>query len=76
MALIGAMATFGINLASGNINANGNGTIVNGGTTGGGGGRASSSTRGPLPIFNQVVEFFHELRQNYQGVRIENLQSL
>jgi hypothetical protein len=29
-----------------------------------------------LPIFNQVVEFFHELRQNYQGVRIENLQSL
>jgi len=29
-----------------------------------------------LPIFNKVVEFFCELRQNYLGVRIEKLQSL
>jgi len=37
---------------------------------------ASISTHGPLPIFNQVVDFFHELRLNYKGVRIEKLQSL
>jgi hypothetical protein len=31
---------------------------------------------GPLPTFNLVVEFFHELQQNYQEVRIEKLRSL
>jgi hypothetical protein len=29
-----------------------------------------------LLAFNLVVEFFCELRQNYQGVRIEKLWSL
>jgi hypothetical protein len=38
--------------------------------------RASTSTHGPLPIFNQVVEFFHELQLNYKGVRTEKLRSL
>ncbi len=43
---------------------------------GGGGVRASIYTWGPLLIFNLVVEFFCELRWNYQGVRIKKLQSL
>jgi len=55
VALSGAMATLR------NGNASGNGAIRNGGITKGGGARASISTWGPLPIFNQVVEFFHEL---------------
>jgi hypothetical protein len=31
---------------------------------------------GPLPTFNLVVEFFHELWQNYQRVTTEKLLSL
>jgi hypothetical protein len=29
-----------------------------------------------LLVFNPIVEFFRELWQNYQGVKIEKLQSL
>jgi hypothetical protein len=28
---------------------------------------------GPLHVFNPIVEFFHELQRNYQGVRIDKL---
>ncbi len=76
MAPSGATTILHINLASGSVNANGNGTTKSGGTTGGGGARASTSTRSPFPILNLVVEFFRELQRNYQGVRIEKLTNL
>jgi hypothetical protein len=52
------------------------GTTRNGGTIKGGNARASISRHSPLPKFNPVVEFFHELQQNYQRVKIEKLRSL
>jgi hypothetical protein len=57
----GATTTFNVSLASGSRSANGSGATESGGTTRGGGARASINARGPLPTFNQVVEFFHEL---------------
>jgi len=78
----GAMVTLGISSTSGSGNTNCSGIIRNGGIIGsggiirGGGVRASISTWGPLFAFNPIVEFFHELQQNYQGLRIEKLQSL
>jgi len=56
----GVTTIFSINLANGNKSANGNGTIENGngGFTRGGGVEASTSTHGPMPVFNLVVEFF------------------
>jgi hypothetical protein len=68
--------TTGRKSASGNETIRSGGTIKIDGTTGGGGVRASTSTWGPLPTFNLVVEFFCELGQNYQGVKVENFQSL
>jgi len=68
VALSSATTILGINLASGNKSANGNRvtesgrTTKSGGTTKGGSAGASTSTQGPLPIFNLVVAFFHELR--------------
>ncbi len=47
------------------------GTIKGSGTTEGCGEGASISMWGPLLAFNLVVEFFHELWHNYQGVRTE-----
>jgi hypothetical protein len=44
-----------------------------GGTTIGDAARGFISTQGPLPTFNPIMEFFHELWHNYQGVRIEKL---
>jgi hypothetical protein len=55
------MTTLDISSVSQSKNANGNGTIRSGGTTMGGGVGASTSTWGPLPIFNLVVKFFNEL---------------
>jgi hypothetical protein len=72
----GATVIPSISSTSGSGSANGNGITESGGTNGGGGVGASTNTRGPLFVFNPVVELFHELQQNYQGVRIENLQSL
>jgi hypothetical protein len=71
MAPNGAMVILNISLASGNRNTNGNGATENakttrsGGTTKRGGARTSTSTWGPLPTFNLVVEFFCELQRNY-----------
>jgi hypothetical protein len=59
------MATLGISLASGSRSANGSVATGSGGTIGGDGARASTSTQGPLPIFNPIVESFRELQQNY-----------
>ncbi len=61
MAPSGVTTTLGISSTSGSKNASGNGTTESGGTTKGGGLGASISTQGPFPIFNIVVEFFHEL---------------
>jgi hypothetical protein len=58
---------------NGRRNTNGSGAIGCGGTIGGGGAKKTTSMQGPLPIFNLVVEFFCQLQQNYQGVRIEKL---
>jgi len=63
----GAMTYISISLTNGHISVSGNEDIRSGGTfkidgTTGGGVRASISTRGPLPTFNLVVEFFCELR--------------
>jgi hypothetical protein len=82
MAPNGAMVTLGISSTNGNGNVNCSGVTRNGGTVGsggiirGGGVGASISTWGPLFAFNPIVEFFHELQQNYQGLRIEKLQRL
>jgi len=76
MAPSGAMTILGISSARGNGNTSGGGSTRSHGTTKGGGERTSIGTQGPSPTFNVVVEFFHELRQNYQRVRIEKLQSL
>jgi len=56
--------------------ASGSGAIGNGGTIEDGGAWASTNMRGPLFTFNLVMEFFCELQQNYQKVKIEKLQSL
>jgi hypothetical protein len=64
----GALATPNISLTNGRESANCSGAIESGGITEGGGARASNSTQGTLPIFNPVVDFFHELWQNYQRV--------
>ncbi len=61
MALNGAMAILGISSASGNGSASGSGTTRRGGITKGGGVGASINTRGPLPIFDPIVELFIEL---------------
>jgi hypothetical protein len=62
------------NLVSGNGSASGNGATKSGGTTKGGVIGTSISTRGPLLVFNPVVEFFRdELRQNYQRIRTKKL---
>ncbi len=74
MAPSGAMATPNINLASGS--ASDSGTIISGWTTKGGGTRASTSTWGLLLALNPIVEFFYELRWNYQRVKTKKLQSL
>jgi hypothetical protein len=64
----GVTTTLGISSASGNESANGSGITKNVGTTksggpiGAGGVGASTSTHGPLPTFNLVVEFFYELQ--------------
>jgi hypothetical protein len=68
-----AMATPSISSTNGSRSAISSGNTINGGITEGGGARASTSTWGPLPIFNLVVEFFRELQQNYQGVRTQKL---
>jgi hypothetical protein len=63
----GAMVTLSISSTSGSRKTNGNGatksvkTTRSGGITKGGGVRASTSTWDPLPTFNPIVEFFHEL---------------
>jgi hypothetical protein len=54
-------------------NVSDSGTIWSGGITRGGGAWASNNTRGPLLTFNPIMEFFHELWWNYQGVKIEKL---
>jgi hypothetical protein len=36
---------------------------------------ASTSMWGPLSTFNLVVEFFHKLWRNYEGVKTEKLRS-
>ncbi len=75
------MATFDISLASGSRITNGNaatksgGTIGSGGCTKDGGAMASTSMWGPLSTFNLVVEFFHKLWRNYEGVKTEKLRS-
>jgi hypothetical protein len=61
---------------SGSENATSSGAIKSGGTTGGGSVGDSTNAWGPWPIFNPIVEFFRELRWNYQGVKIEKLWSL
>jgi hypothetical protein len=61
MAPNGAMTTLNISPTNGSGNVIGSGTIGSGGTIGGGGVGASTSTWGPLLIFNLVVEFFYEL---------------
>jgi hypothetical protein len=72
----GATITPNINSANGSRSISGSGTIKIGGTIGGSGAKASTNMWGPLPVFNPVVKKFHELQQNYQGVKIEKLQSL
>jgi hypothetical protein len=73
----GASTTLNISSTNGNESATSNGAIQSGGTIKGGGVGASTSTRGTLPIFNLVVEFFHELRQNYQRVcKISNVSPM
>jgi len=54
----GATTIFSISSTSGNRSASGNGTTRSGGTTGGGGAGASTDTRGPLFIFNPIVELY------------------
>ncbi len=79
MVLSDSSTIFSISLASGSNGSRttiGSGAIGSGGTIEGGGVRASTSAWGLLPIFNLVVEFFGELRQNYQGVKTEKLWSL
>jgi hypothetical protein len=76
MAPSGAMTTPNNSSTSGSKIVSGNGAIGNGGTIGGGGVGACISTRGPLLVFNPIVQFFNELRQNYQRVKIEKLRSL
>jgi hypothetical protein len=41
-----------------------------------GGGGNSPTIRGWVPTFNLVVEFFEELRTNYQSVKMEKLHTL
>jgi len=53
--------TLGISLANGSGNTSDSGATKSGGTIRGGDAKASTSTHGPLPTFNLVVEFFHEL---------------
>jgi len=60
----GVMATPNISLA----NESGNGR-----TTRGDGAKEFISTHGPLFAFNLIMEFFHELWHNYQGVKTEKL---
>jgi len=61
----GATTIPDINLINGSESANGRRATKSGGTTEDGGVKASTSTRGPLPIFYPVVDFFHELWWNY-----------
>ncbi len=73
----GALATSNISLANGRENVTCGGANKSGGIIGGGGARASTSTQGTLPVFNPVVDFFHELRQNYQRVcKISNVNPM
>ncbi len=73
----GAITTLDINLVNGSRNTNSNATTKSGGTIGNGdGAMASTSMWGPLPAFNLILEFFHKLQWNYQGVKIEKLRSL
>ncbi len=65
-----------ISSTSGSGNTNVNEATKSGGTIEGGGVRAITNMRCPLLAFNPIVEFFCELQQNYQRVRIEKLQSL
>ncbi len=68
MAPNGAMVILNISSTNGSGSTNGNGTTKSVGTTRsrgitkGGRAKASTSTGGPLPTFNLVVEFFHELQ--------------
>jgi hypothetical protein len=64
MAPNGATIIPSISSISGSESASGSRTTKSGGTTEGGGVRASTSTRGPLPIFYPIVDFFHELWWN------------
>jgi hypothetical protein len=61
MAPNGATTTLSTSSASGSGNAIGSGTIGSGGIIGGGGAGASTSTWGPLLIFNPIVELFYDL---------------
>jgi hypothetical protein len=61
----GATTTPRISSISGSKSANGNKATKSDGIIEGGGARAPISTWGPLPIFNLVVDFFHELQWNY-----------
>ncbi len=53
--------TLNISLANGNGSTSDSGATKSGGTIRSGGAKASTNTHGPLPTFNIVVEFFHEL---------------
>jgi hypothetical protein len=56
------MIILGISLANGSENISDNGATGSGGTIKGGGATTFISTHGPLPTFNPIVEFFHELQ--------------
>ncbi len=62
MALSGVMIILGISLVNGSGNISDNGATGSGGTIKGGGATTFTSTHGPLPTFNPIVEFFHELQ--------------
>jgi hypothetical protein len=70
LAIRGMVINLNSNVTSGSGSSNGSGTMGSGGT------KPSTSAWGPLLAFNLVVEFFHELQWNYQGVRIVKMQKL
>ncbi len=58
-----------------NYCTNGNGSASSAATRSGSA-NLSTKKQGPLLTFNPIVEFFHVLQWNYQGIQIDKLRTL
>jgi len=58
-----------------NYCTNGNGSASSAATRSGSA-NPSTKKQGPLLTFNPIVEFFHVLQWNYQGIQIDKLRTL